>query len=36
MDTLANSEDLDEMRQNVTFHQGHHCLVKKGSPVSQW
>ena len=29
MGTLANSEDLDEMPQNVTFHQGLHCLLDK-------
>ena len=26
MDTLANSEDPDEMQHNATFHQGLHCL----------
>ena len=29
MDTLANSEDLDEMLQNAAFHQGLHCLLRK-------
>ena len=27
MGTLANSEDPDEMRQNVAFHLGLHCLL---------
>ena len=28
MDTLANSEDPDEMTHNVAFHQGLiHCLI---------
>ena len=27
MDTLANSEDPDEMQQNATFHLGLHCLL---------
>ena len=26
--SLANSENADEMLQNVTFHQGMHCLPK--------
>ena len=28
MGTLANSEDSDEMQQNVAFHQSRHCLLK--------
>ena len=28
MGTLTNSEDLDEMPQNVAFHQGLLCLLK--------
>ena len=28
MDTLANSEDLDEMQHNAAFHQGLHCLLR--------
>ena len=28
MDTFANSQDLDEMPQNATFHQGLHCFLK--------
>ena len=28
MDTLANSEDPDEMQQNAAFHQGLHCLLR--------
>ena len=27
MGTLANSEGLDEMQQDATFHQGLHCLL---------
>ena len=27
MDTLANSEEPDEMQHNAAFHQGLHCLV---------
>ena len=27
MDTLANSEDPDEMPHNRAFHQGLHCLL---------
>ena len=27
-DTLANSEDPDEMPHNVAFHQGLHCLQR--------
>ena len=26
-DTLANSEDPDEMQHNAAFHQGLHCLL---------
>ena len=29
MYTLANSEDVDEMPQNVAFHQGLHCLLRQ-------
>ena len=29
MDTLANSEDPDEMLYIVTFHQGLHCLLRQ-------
>ena len=28
MDTLANSEDLNEMLQNVAFHHGLHYLLR--------
>ena len=28
METLANSEDPDEMQHSVAFHQGIHCLLK--------
>ena len=28
MDTLANSEDPDEMQHNAAFHQGLHCLLR--------
>ena len=28
MSTLANSEDPDEMPQNVAFHLGLHCLLR--------
>ena len=28
MDTLANSEDPDEMQHNATFHQGLDCLLR--------
>ena len=27
MDTLANSEDPDEMQHHAAFHQGLHCLI---------
>ena len=27
MNTLANSEDPDEMQHNAAFHQGLHCLL---------
>ena len=27
-DTFENSVDLDEMPQNVAFHQGLHCLLR--------
>ena len=27
MDTLANSDDPDEMQHNAAFHQGLHCLL---------
>ena len=27
-ESLANSEDPDEMPQNVAFHQGFHCLLR--------
>ena len=29
MGNFANSEDPDEMQQNVAFHQGLHCLPSK-------
>ena len=29
MDTLANSEDPDEMPHNAAFHQGLHCLLRR-------
>ena len=29
MDTLANSEDPDEMSHNAAFHQGLHCLLRQ-------
>ena len=29
MGTFANSEDPDEMPQNVAFHQGLHCLLRQ-------
>ena len=29
MDTLANSEDLDEMQHHATFYQGLNCLKRK-------
>ena len=29
MDTLAPSEDPDEMPQNAAFHQGLHCLLRQ-------
>ena len=28
-DTLANSEDSDEMSPKAAFHQGPHCLLRK-------
>ena len=28
MDTLANSEDPDEMQNNAAFHLGLHCLLR--------
>ena len=28
MDTLANSEDIDEMQHNAAFHVGLHCLLR--------
>ena len=31
MATLANSEDQDQMLQNVAFHQGMPCLLKTKS-----
>ena len=32
MDTLANSEDQDEMQHNAAFHQGLHCLLRLKQP----
>ena len=32
MDTLANSEDPDEMQQYAAFHQGLHCLLRSKQP----
>ena len=29
MGTFANSEDLDEMPQNVAFHEGMHYLLRQ-------
>ena len=29
MDTLANSEDPDEMAHKAAFHQGLHCLLRQ-------
>ena len=29
MSTFVNSEDLDEMQHNATFHQGLHCKGRK-------
>ena len=29
MNTLANSEDPDEMPHKVAFHQGLHCLLRQ-------
>ena len=29
MDTLANSEDPDEMQHNAVFQQGLHCLLRQ-------
>ena len=29
MDTLANSEETDEMPHNATFHQGLQCLLRQ-------
>ena len=29
MDTLANSEDTNEMPHNATFYQGLHCLLRQ-------
>ena len=34
MGTSANSENADEMAQNVAFYQGLHCLLRK-HPFSQ-
>ena len=34
--TLANSEDQDEMPQNVAFHLGLHCLSKYSLTGSQF
>ena len=31
MDTLANSEDPDEMQHNAAFHQVLHCLLTKST-----
>ena len=28
MDTLANSDNPDEMQHNAAFHQGLHCLLR--------
>ena len=28
MDTFTNSVDIDEMRHNMAFHHGLHCLLK--------
>ena len=33
MDTLANSEDPDEMQHNAAFHQRLHCLLRLKQPL---
>ena len=33
MNTLANSEDPDEMQHNAAFHQGLHCLLRLGTEI---
>ena len=33
MNTLANSEDPDEMQHNAAFHQGLHCLPRLGTEI---
>ena len=33
MGPFANSEDSDEMPQNVAFHQGLHCLLSKSKTI---
>ena len=35
MHTLANSEDPDEMRHNVAFHQGLHYLLRQKTIVRE-
>ena len=32
MDTLADSEDTNEMQHNATFHLGLHCLLRLTQP----
>ena len=35
VNTLAISEDLDEMPHNVAFHQGMHCLLRQNRPLKK-